>query len=56
MDTLLLKEKFEGKGPGYALSDSDVDVIITEAATMDEALPVQGVRLEGETNEDNYTG
>jgi len=56
VDTLLLKAKFEGKGPEYALSDSDVDVVITEAATMREALLEQGVILEGKTNADNYTG
>ena len=38
VDVLLLKEKFSGKGPEYALSNSDVDVVITDVATMKEAL------------------
>ena len=56
VDVLLLKEKFAGKGPEYALSDSDVDVVITGAETMQQALSQQGVTLEREVHEDNYTG
>jgi len=55
VDVLLLKEKFEGKGPEYVLSNSDVDVVITNADTVDEALPQQGVILEGEASADNHT-
>jgi len=55
VDVLLLKEKFEGKGPEYALSNSDVDVVITDADTVDEALPQQGVILEGKASADNHT-
>jgi cation diffusion facilitator family transporter len=43
VDTLLLKKKFEGKGPEYVLADSDVDVVITQAKTMREALLEHGV-------------
>jgi len=56
VDVLLLKEKFAGKGPEYALSDSDVDVVITDAETMKEALSQQGVILERKAHVDNYTG
>jgi len=56
VDVILLKEKFDGKGPEYALSNSDVDVVITEADTMYEALSEQGVKMERRTNVDNNTG
>jgi len=56
IDVLLLKEKFDGKGPEYALANSDVDVIISEAETMYEALSEHGVILEREANENNHTG
>jgi predicted Fe-Mo cluster-binding NifX family protein len=53
VDVLLLKEKFSGKGPEYALSNSGVDVVITNAETMKEALLQQGVMLESEAYADN---
>jgi cation diffusion facilitator family transporter len=53
IDVLILKEKFEGKGPEYALSDSGIDVIITDLNTVDEALSAQGVVLEEKTSADN---
>jgi len=53
---LLLKEKFEGKGPEYALANSDVHVVITEAETMHEALSEHEVMLEREANENNHVG
>jgi cation diffusion facilitator family transporter len=56
VDVLLLKERFEGRGPEYALSNSDVDTIITEAGTMYEALLQQGVILKRETNANNHAG
>lgn len=49
VDMILLRSKFDGKGPEYALSNSDVDVIITSAKTMEEALSQQGVILGRET-------
>jgi len=55
MDILLLKEKFEGRGPEYVLSDSDVDIIITEAETMNDALLQHGVILGRKPNENNHT-
>ena len=54
VDVLLLKEKFAGKGPGYVLSNSDVDVAITDATAMGEALAQWGVVMEREENENNY--
>ncbi len=56
VDVLLLKEKFEGKGPEYALSNSDVEVVMTGAETMEEALAQQGVVLEREPHADNHAG
>ena len=56
VDVLLLKEKFDGKGPEYALSNSDVEVVMTSAETMEEALAQQGVVLEREPHEDNHAG
>jgi len=56
IDVLLLKEKFEGKGPEYALANSDVHVVITEAETMHEALSEHEVMLEREANENNHVG
>jgi predicted Fe-Mo cluster-binding NifX family protein len=56
IDVLLLKEKFEGKGPEYALANSDVDVVITEAETMYEALSEHEVILEREANANNNAG
>lgn len=55
-DVLLLKEKFEGKGPEYALANSDVNVDITEAETMYEALSEHEVILGREVNENNHIG
>ena len=56
VDVLLLKKKFDGKGPEYVLSNSGVDVIITGAETMEEALSQQGVVLERESHADNHAG
>ncbi|MFC1714094.1 cation diffusion facilitator family transporter [Candidatus Poribacteria bacterium] len=56
VDVLLLKEKFQGKGPDYALSGSDVDVVITESDAIHEALSEHGVILEREANENNHVG
>ena len=56
VDVLLLQRKFEGKGPEYVLSNSDVEVVIADVETMNEALLQQGVALEGRAHEDNYTG
>ena len=56
IDVLMLKAKFEGKGPDYVLANSDVDVIMTEADTMYEALLEHGVMLEREANANNHIG
>ena len=56
VDVLLLREKFQGKGPDYALSSSDIDVVITEADTIYEALSKHGVILEREANANNHAG
>ena len=56
VDILLLRRRFEGKGPEYVLSNSDVEVSITDAETMNDALSHQGVALEGGVYADNYTG
>jgi len=56
VDVILIKEKFEGRGPEYVLSDSGVDVIVTEAGNMAEALSEQGVLLEGIPNANNDVG
>jgi len=56
IDVLLLKEKFAGKGPEYALANSDVNIVMTEAETMYEALSEHEVILEREANENNYAG
>ena len=45
IDVLLLKEKFDGRGPDYVLSDSNVEVIITDAETLNDALLEQSVSL-----------
>jgi len=47
VDILLLKEKFDGRGPEYVLSDSNVEVIIIDAETLNDALMQQSVALEG---------
>ncbi len=44
VDVLVLKEKFKGKGPEYALSDSNVEVIITERDSLEETLEDLGIR------------
>jgi cation diffusion facilitator family transporter len=36
VDTVYTKKPFEGKGPSYVFSNSDVEVIITEDKTIDE--------------------
>ncbi len=46
VDIILLREKFDGKGPEYVLSDSAVEVIITDAETLNSALLQQSVSLE----------
>ena len=56
IDVLILKEKFQGKGPEYVLADYDVDVVITAADTIYEALLEHGIILEREVNADNYAG
>ena len=43
IDVLLLKEKFEGRGPEYVLSDSNIEVIITDADNLKDVLTQQGV-------------
>ena len=47
VDVLLLRRRFEGKGPDYVLSNSDVEVIITDAEPMNGVLAQQGVALQG---------
>ena len=56
VDMILLKEKFTGKGPEYALSNSDVEVVIIDVETMEEALSQQGVVLERKPHADNHAG
>jgi predicted Fe-Mo cluster-binding NifX family protein len=46
IDVILLREKFDGRGPEYVLSDSSVEVIITDAETLNDALLQQSVLLE----------
>jgi cation diffusion facilitator family transporter len=36
VDTVYTKKAFEGKGPSYVFSDAEVDVIVTEAKTVQE--------------------
>jgi predicted Fe-Mo cluster-binding NifX family protein len=38
VDALLTADDIRGKGPGYALGDAGVEVIITDAEQLDEAL------------------
>ncbi|MGQ9609710.1 MAG: cation diffusion facilitator family transporter [bacterium] len=45
VDIILLKEKFDGKGPEYVLSDSNVEIKIIDAQTLNEALSQQSVSL-----------
>lgn len=56
VDVIILKEKFQGRGPEYALANSDVNVSITAAETMYEALVDHEVILERESNANNNAG
>ena len=56
VDVILLKEKFQGRGPEYALANYDVNVVITAAETMYEALLEHEVILERESNANNNAG
>jgi predicted Fe-Mo cluster-binding NifX family protein len=56
VDVIIMKEKFQGRGPEYALANSDVKVSITAAENMHEALLEHDVMLEREQNADNNAG
>ena len=55
VDFLILKKKFKGKGPEYALADSYVEIIITDKNNLYEVLEELKIRRPGniqeETNE-----
>ena len=37
-DTVLTRRDFKGKGPSYVFSDAEVDVHITDAKSIEEAI------------------
>lgn len=45
IDVLLVKKRFDSRGPEYVLSDSNIQVIIISAETLDEALQQQSLLL-----------
>lgn len=55
-DVILLRKRFEGKGPEYVLSSSDVSAVVVSAETMNEALAEQGVTLGKGIHANNDTG
>jgi predicted Fe-Mo cluster-binding NifX family protein len=36
VDTVYTRKAFDGKGPSYVFSNAEVDVIVTEAKTVEE--------------------
>ena len=56
VDVILLKEEFDGKGPNYVFSNSDVEVVIVSEEKVDEALLHQGIVLERKENDNHDAG
>ena len=43
VDTLYTSRSLDGKGPGYVLSDADVNIVITEANRLEDVLKEVGI-------------
>jgi cation diffusion facilitator family transporter len=43
VDTLYTLRSLDGKGPGYVLSDADVNIVITETNRLEDLLEEQGI-------------
>ena len=51
MDFLILKKRFKGKGPEYALDDSSVEIIIMNKNNLYEVLEELKIRKSGNIKE-----
>ncbi|MEJ2428505.1 MAG: NifB/NifX family molybdenum-iron cluster-binding protein, partial [Deltaproteobacteria bacterium] len=43
VDTVYNSKSLDGKGPGYVLSDADVNIVITEANRLEDVLKEVGI-------------